>query len=181
VLLLSTKLVKRRLLLNFIRMSTWKSFSLLFAVLLTAAFSCLPGKKPTKGKRSLASDRTLTVTLNRFWGGFPTCELVRKNGQDQLTSSYKVRDSLVMTSQPVEKIVADSIFFFAEKINFENVNVYGTADARTGMKAFVTLKKGPSSRSIAFEKLKEAYELPADVLEVARRLNDISPEGFKLY
>ncbi len=151
------------------------------AVVAGMAFSCPSGKKATRGKRSLASNRTLTVTLNRFWGGFPTCELVRKEGKDQLTSSYKVRDSLVMTSLPVEKTIADSIFLYAQKINFENVNVYGTADARTGMKAFVTLKKGPSTRSISFERLKETDELPADVMEVVRRLNDIAPEGFKLY
>lgn len=158
-------------------------YTLLFCFCLF--ISCLHKKEQIKNKTELSSDRTVTVTLNRFWGGMPTAELERKKEKDLLTCSYQVRngqqDSTVYSSKPIEKSTADSIFAAADKINFNPDNVYGSSDDKTGMKAIISLKKKKIPQSVTFLRLKDISELPPDVQNLVILMNRIAPGDFKLY
>lgn len=154
-------------------------------ILLLAGYSCTGGKKNKLSKGPLASDRTVTVTLNPFWGGMPTCELERKNGKDKLLASYIVKngqnDSLVYSAKEIDKTSADSIFAAADKVNFYPDNIYGNGDDKTGMKAIVSLKKKKIPQSVTFLRMKNVADLPADVQKLVLLMNRIAPDGFKLY
>ena len=162
-----------------------KRIFFLFPVLILFCFSCLGGKKNKSSKGPLNSNRTVTVTLNQFWGGMPTCELERKDGKDNLLASYIIKsgakDSTVYASALIEKTIADSIFAAADRVNFNPDNVYGSSDDKTGMTAIISLKKKKIPQSVSFFRMKNVSDLPADVQQLVIRMNAIAPEGFKLY
>lgn len=162
-----------------------KRILLLLSTLILVCISCTGGKKNKSSKGPLDSNRTVTVTLNQFWGGMPTCELERKDGKDNLLASYIVKagtkDSTVYASKAIEKTTADSIFAAADRVNFNLDNVYGTGDDKTGMTAIISLKKKKIPQSVSFFRMKNVSDLPADIQQLVRLMNEIAPDDFKLF
>jgi hypothetical protein len=163
---------------------------LVFLLLLTASatsfYSCSGKKKAAKQQaKELLQDQTLTINIFPFWGGSANAVLERKNGKDVLINFWvykeKNADTTVTSSQTIEKNVADSIFFYAEKIKWNDDVNYGTSEATADTKTIVALKKGHFTKTVMWDRLKSVAELPADILLVVKMVNDISPAEVKLY
>jgi hypothetical protein len=163
-------------------MKTSSAVLLFVAVALT--FSCISRKKPSHAN-PVPPDQTLTINFYPFWGGSSGTTLERKKGKDNLHSTYyqKVNgvDTVLTTTTSVTSATADSIYALAEKVRWNADANYGTAEARTGLKFYMMLKKGRVERSVSWEKLKNADELPADILSVIKIVNRIAPGDFKIY
>jgi hypothetical protein len=159
-----------------------------FVFILLAAgslfFSCLTKKKPTNVATPIP-DQTLTVDFYTSWGGSAEAILERKNGKDNLYSTYheKVQgvDTVLTTINFISASTADSIYSFAEKVNWNADANHGTAETRVGLKFYMSLKKGRNEKSVSWENLKSANELPDDIRSVIKIVNRISPDDFKIY
>ena len=69
----------------------------------------------------------------------------------------------------------------AEKVKWNADANHGTAEPRVGLKFNMSLKKGRNIKSVSWENLKGAIELPEDILSVIKIVNRISPDDFKIY
>lgn len=160
---------------------------LLLIVATVFAFDSCSGKKKAarQAAKELLQDQTLTINILPFWGGSANAMLERKNGKDVLINSWiykqKGADTTVTAIQNIEKNVADSIFFYAGKIKWNDDVNYGTAEATADTKVMVALKKGHFTKTVSWDRLKGVFELPYDILQVVKMVNDVSPAELKLY
>jgi hypothetical protein len=153
-------------------------------ILSTSLLACLH-KKKTTGASSVQSDRKINLDFYPFWGGSASCELERKSGTDKLVYTYHLVKSGVDTTYAsfvtITHEQADSVFLQAEKIDWQNLLVYGTAEDKNGLRVNVSLKKGPAKKYIECQRLKNTAELPPAIYQLAEMLNKMAPEEMKLY
>jgi hypothetical protein len=146
--------------------------------------SCISRKKLSRAN-PVPPDQMLTISFYPFWGGSSETRLERKKGKSSLYSTYyqKVNgvDTILSTVTTVAPSTADSIYTLAEQVKWNADANYGTAEARTGLKFYMLLKKGRVEKSVSWEKLKNANELPADIFPVIQIVNRIAPDDFKIY
>jgi hypothetical protein len=161
-------------------------FRFFIAVLFFA--ETIPGCKPNKAsskEKTVIPNQTITIDLLPSWGGSAEAILERKNGKDNLYSAYHEKingvDTTLTQITTVSAATADSAFALAEKVKWNDDANRGTGDARSGLKFFMSWKKGRAEKSVSWENLKNANELPADIFPVLRILNRLSPGDFKLY
>ncbi|HTL80582.1 MAG TPA: hypothetical protein VL651_02695 [Bacteroidia bacterium] len=160
-----------------------KKFRLLLVfTLIIAAFSCSGSKHGTKDP--YASDRHLTITFHPFWGGAAICDLERKNGKDALFFEYEQTftglDSISKQYVQLSTSEADSLFYYTEKINWTQPLKDGSAVDKVGLKVSIAYKR-KTLQTMSWEKLKSVDELPADVLVLLHKLNDIAPDEYKMF
>ncbi|HLG03842.1 MAG TPA: hypothetical protein VI731_09625 [Bacteroidia bacterium] len=138
-------------------------------------------KKVVAANDPLASDRNLKVSLHPFWGGGASCELERKNGRDKITYSYLTNDSAWSGAGTIARATADSIFTWAETVNWNAAGNFGTADAKTQLTVEALYKKGRIEKSVYWERLKNVKEIYGDLLKILQVMNRIAPEECKLF
>lgn len=155
----------------------------LFAITILVS-SCISKKKLSRAN-PVPPDQTLLISFYPFWGGSSETRLERKKGKNNLYSTYyqKVNgvDTVLSTVTAIPSSTADSVYALVEKVKWNADANYGTSEARTGLKFYMSLKKGRVEKSVSWEKLKNANELPADIFPVIQIVNRIAPEDFKIY
>jgi hypothetical protein len=160
-----------------------KTAAILF-VTVTLTFSCISRRKLAKSN-PVPADQTLTINFYPFWGGSSGTTLERKKGKDNLYSTYyqKVNgvDTVLTTTTSIASSTADSIYALADKVSWNADANHGSAEARVGLKFYMMQKKGRVEKSVSWENLKNADELPADILSVVKIVNRIAPDDFKIY
>ena len=111
--------------------------------------------------------------------------LERKKGKDNLYSTYYQKlngvDTVLSTVTAVPSSTADSIYALAEKVRWNADANHGTAETRVGLKFYMMHKKGRTEKSVSWENLKNADELPGDILPVIKIVNRVAPDDFKIY
>lgn len=164
-----------------------KSTAFFFAALLILLLSISIGscKKRAAMKANPPADRILTVEFYPFWGGSSETILERKKGQSNLYSTYHQKvngvDTILTARTFVEQATADSIYELADKVIWTTDANRGTAEARVGLKFNMSFKKGRFIKSLSWENLKNASELPPDIISVIQIVNRIAPSDFKIY
>lgn len=147
--------------------------------------ACKTHKTTQGGPGTIPPAQTLTISIFPSWGGSAEAILERKNGKDNLYSTYheKIsgRDTVLTQVTPLDTATADSVFTLAEKVHWNDDANRGTGDARTGLKFFMSWKKGRAEKSVSWENLKTIRELPPDILPVLIILNRVSPGELKLF
>lgn len=137
------------------------------------------------GTGKIPPNQTLTIGIFPGWGGSAEAILERKNGKDNLYSTYheKIngRDTVLTQTTFVNASTADSVFALLEAVQWNADANHGTGDQRTGLNFFMTWKKKRAEKSISWEELKNVSELPADIILVIQMVNRISPPDFKIY
>jgi hypothetical protein len=127
----------------------------------------------------------LTIDFYPSWGGSAEAVLERKNGKDNLYSTYHQKvngvDTVLTTKNSVSASTADSVFSLAGKVKWNADANRGTAETRVGLKFNMSLKTGWVTKSVSWENLQNASELPEDILSVIKIVNRISPDDFKIY
>lgn len=111
--------------------------------------------------------------------------LERKKGANNLYSTYHLKvngvDTVLTTTTFVNAATADSIYALAESVIWNADANHGTAETRVGLKFNMSFKKGRFAKSVSWENLKNASELPPDIQPVIQIVNRISPVDFKVY
>lgn len=155
-------------------------------LLISLALAACTKKNTTQGgSGTIPPEKTLTIIFYPSWGGSSEAILERKNGKDNLFSTYhqKVdgRDTILTNLVNVSKESADSIYAMAELVLWNDDANYGTAVARVGWKFDMSFQKGRNIKSIHWENLVNANELPEAVRKVIQPVNALTPSDFKLY
>ncbi|CAN5279912.1 hypothetical protein BH09BAC5_BH09BAC5_08760 [soil metagenome] len=161
----------------------------LFVIILifSAVLHSCKSKENAETKKGNSKKQSITLTIDFYpsWGGSAEAILERKNGKDNLYSTYneKVKgvDTVLTMITFVPAITADSIYKLAELVNWNDDANHGTADPRVGLKFNMSIKKGRNLRAVGWESLVNANELPEDIIPVIRMVNRISPDDFKIY
>ncbi len=148
--------------------------------------SCRMQQKKKQGDSgTMPPKETLTIDFFPSWGGSSEALLERKNGKDNLYSTYHEKvngnDTIISRITFVNASSADSIYSLAEKVIWNADANHGTAEGRVGLKFNMELKKGRTTKSVGWENLQNANELPADIISVIQIVNRLAPEDFKLY
>ncbi|MDQ3109057.1 MAG: hypothetical protein M3R17_04105 [Bacteroidota bacterium] len=156
-------------------------FSIILLSVLIA--SCKTKKAP--GKESRKGIQTLTIAFYPPWGGSAEAIVERKEGKTNLYSTYHQKidgiDTVLTAVNLVNKLTADSIYAYADSVKWNDDANRGTAVTRVGLKFNMSLKKGRNQKSVAWENLKNASELPTDILKLTGIVNRIAPPDFKIY
>lgn len=158
-----------------------------FALLIFSCISCKSKQENKQGGTSgtIPPAKTLSIDFYPHWGGSSEAILERKKGTDNLYSTYhqKVngRDTVLTNQISIPTATADSIYALAEKVNWNSDANHGTAETRVGLKFNMSFQKGRINKSVSWENLINANELPPDILSVIQAVNKISPADFKLY
>lgn len=152
----------------------------------TLVLACCTKKNTTQGgSGTIPPEKTLIITFYPSWGGSSEAILERKKGTDKLFSTYhqKVegRDTILTNTEIISKTAADSIYALAEQVVWNDDANYGTAVPRVGLKYDMSFQKGRNRKSIHWENLINASELPQDLQRVNRAVNALAPVDFKLY
>jgi hypothetical protein len=158
----------------------------IFTFLFAAGVSACHHPKASEGNaKTVSPDEKITISIFPSWGGSAEAILEHKNGKDNLYSTYHEKingvDTTLTQVTRIDPSTADSVFALAEKVKWNDDAHRGTGDARTGLKFDMTWKKGRTEKSVSWENLKNATELPADIFSVLQILNRLSPGDFKLY
>ncbi|MEO5642283.1 MAG: hypothetical protein ABIS12_03090, partial [Bacteroidia bacterium] len=131
------------------------------------------------------ADRVLTIGFYPFWGGSAEAVLERKKGANNLYSTYHQKmngvDTVLTAITIINAATADSIYALSENVNWNADANHGTAETRVGLKFNMSYKKGRIPRSVSWENLKSAAELPLDIQSVIQIVNRISPADFRIY
>jgi hypothetical protein len=154
-------------------------------VLLFLALATACKTKKTEVKENRKNIQTLTIGFYPPWGGSAEAIVERKEGKTMLYSTYhqkiEGKDSVTSAANPVDKLTADSIYAYADSVKWNDDANHGTAETRVGLKFFMSLKKGRAQKNITWENLKNAGELPPDILKLIMLVNRISPPELKIF
>ena len=157
--------------------------ALLFFIIILLFHSCITKGKHTRGNPP--ADRILTINFYPFWGGSSEALLERKKGVSNLYSTYHLKvngvDTVLTKSTFINESTADSIYELAENVLWNADANHGTAETRVGLRFNMSFKKGRFTKSVSWENLKNANELPPDILSVIKIVNRICPDDFKIY